>query len=101
MAKWADYGISAVRYEEDDQCIERLKVHRDNGDTIGAGEDWSRKDVLSKMDEDRTFVTILNGDNDRWKRGEDVHIVAVGGQRFLRTDANLRDQDNLENLPAY
>jgi hypothetical protein len=101
MAKWADYGISAVRYDEDDQRIERVKVHKDNGDTIGSGEDWSRKDVLSKMDDDKTFVTILKGDDDRWKKGEDVHIVRVDEQRFLRTDANKRDQDNLENLPAY
>lgn len=34
MAKWADYGISAVRYDSDDQYIDQVKVHKDNGDTI-------------------------------------------------------------------
>ena len=87
MTKWADYGISAVRYDEDD--------------TIGAAEDRSRENVLSKMDDGKTFVTILKGEDGNWRKGNDVHIVPVDGRRFLRTDANERDQDNLENLSKY
>jgi hypothetical protein len=75
-------------------------VHKDNGDTIGAGETWSRKDVLSKMDDGKAFVTILK-DNDKWKKGQDIHIITVDGHRFLRTDANKRSRDNLENLPSF
>lgn len=101
MAKWADYGISAVRYDSDDQYIDKVKVHKDNGNTIETGETWSRKDVLSEMDDDKTFVTILKGDDDKWKKGQDVHIITVDGQRFLRTDANKRSKDNLENLPKF
>ncbi|MCW7755415.1 DUF3892 domain-containing protein [Desulfobotulus sp. H1] len=99
MAKWADYGISAVRYDSDDQYIDKVKVHKDNGDTIGAGETWTRTDVLSKMDDDKTFITILKDSNDKWKKGQDIHIITVNGRRFLRTDANERAKDNLENLP--
>ncbi|MEQ4539749.1 MAG: DUF3892 domain-containing protein [Billgrantia sp.] len=100
MAKWADYGISAVRYDSNDEYIDQVKVHKDNGDSIGAGETWSRKEVLSKMDDSKTFVTILKND-DKWKKGEDVHIITVEGRRFLRTDANKKSKDNLENLPRF
>lgn len=100
MAKWADYGISAVRYDSDDEYIDQVKVHKDNGDPIGAGETWSRKEVLSDMDDSKTFVTILKND-DKWKKGEGVHIITVDGLRFLRTDANKKSKDNLENLPRF
>lgn len=101
MTKWADYGISAVRYDGDDQYIDKVKVHKYNGDTMGGGETWSRKDVLAMMDDDKTFVTILKGDGGQWKKGQDVHIFIVDGRRFLRTDANRKAKDNLENLPRF
>lgn len=101
MTKWADYGISAVRYDSDDQYIDKVKVHKDNGDTIGAGDIWSRKDVLAKMDDGKTFVTIVKDGDNKWKKGQDVHIITVDGRRFLRTDANKKSKDNLENLPKF
>lgn len=100
MAKWADYGISAIRYDSDDQYIDQVKVHEDKGDTIGASKNWSRKEVLSAMDDDKTFSTILK-ENEKWKKGQDVHIITVDGRRFLRTDANKKSKDNLEKLPKY
>lgn len=101
MTKWADYGISAVRYDNDEKHIDKVKVHKDNGDTIGLSEIWSRKEVLAKMDYNKTFVTILKADDGKWKKGQNVHIITVDGRRFLRTDANKKDKDNLENLPNF
>lgn len=100
MAKWADYGISAVRYDSDDQYIDKVKVRKDNGETIGASETWSRKDVLSKMDDNKTFVTILESGG-KWNKGQDVHTIMVDGRHFLRTDANKKSKDNLESLPKF
>ena len=37
MAKWADYGVSAVRYDNNDEHIELVHVHVDKGDTIATG----------------------------------------------------------------
>lgn len=99
MAKWADYGISAVRYDSDDEYIEKVKVHKDEDKAMGKGETWTRSDVLSEIDDGKTFVTIVETDAVEWKKGEDVHIITVNNRRFLRTDANKRSKDNLENLP--
>ena len=101
MEKWADYGISAVRYDQDDQYIDKVKVHPDKGDSIGQGETWNRKDVISKIDDGKTFTTILTGNDGKWKKGQDVHVITVDGERFLRTDANKQKSDNLENLPKF
>ena len=101
MEKWADYGISAVRYDQNNQYIDKVKVHLDNGGSIGQGETWSRKDVVSKIDDGKTFTTILKSSDGKWKKGQDVHVITVDGEQFLRTDANKRKSDNLENLPTF
>jgi hypothetical protein len=101
MAKWADYGVSAVRYDADEQYIEKVRVHVDNGDTIGSGEAWNRQDVVSKLDNGKTFTTIIQGSDGKWKKGQDIHIITVDGRRYLRTDANRGKSDNLESLPRF
>ena len=35
MAKWADYGISAVRYSTDETHIDKVKVHEDKDTRFG------------------------------------------------------------------
>ena len=101
MTKWADYGISAVRYNDDKTHITRVKVHIDNGETIGAESVMSRSEVVSSIEDGKTFVTILLSSDDKWKKGQDVHIVVVNGKKFIRTDKNARASDNLESLPEF
>ena len=33
--------------------------------------------------------------------GQGVHIIVVDGEGFIRTDANKKKGDNLENLPEF
>ena len=40
MAKWADYCVSAVRYDDEGNHIDHLKVHRDLGDKLSVGDTW-------------------------------------------------------------
>lgn len=101
MEKWADYGISAVRYDQNNQYIDKVKVHLDNGDKFGQGEAWSRKDVISKINDSKTFITIIKDSDGKWKKGQDVHVITVDGEQFLRTDVNKRKSDNLENLLTF
>ena len=41
-------------------------------------------------------LMITNG-----KKGEDVHIVKVDDEKFIRTDKNETKKDNLGNLPEF
>lgn len=61
MEKWADYGISKVRYNDERTHIVKVKVHEDKGDTIGAGTEWTRNQVVSAIERGKSFVTILRG----------------------------------------
>jgi hypothetical protein len=101
MTKWADYGISEVRYNQEKTHIVRVKVHVDKGDTIGSPQEWTRSEVVTALERGKTFVTILKGSDGKWRKGQDVHIVTVNGVKYIRTDKNQRASDNLENLPGF
>jgi molybdopterin biosynthesis enzyme len=101
MDKWADYGISAVRYNAEQTHILRVKVHEDKGDTIGIAVEQTRSEVVSAIERGESFVTILRGADNKWEKGQDVHIITVNGVKYIRTDQNRRASDNLENLPEF
>jgi hypothetical protein len=103
MAKWADYLISKVRYEENEKTkhIVKVYVHTDNDDKVSGGIDWTRKEVIDTLDKGKTFYTIFKGDNGNWKKGAKVEKILVDGVYYLKTVANNTKKDNLENLPEY
>ena len=101
MAKWADYCISAVRYDDEKTHIVRVRVHVDNGDTIADAKEWTRQSVVSSLEDGKSFVTITKSSDGKWKKGEDVHIIEVKGKKYIRTDANKRESDNLGKLPEF
>ena len=100
MAKWADFGISAVRHSSDEAYIDKVKVHEDKDTKIGPGIEKTRKQVIAGMKLGQTYVTILKDNDGKWK-GQGVHIIVVDDEEFIRTDANKKKSDNLENLPEF
>ncbi len=101
MDKWADYGISAVHYNQEHTHIERVKVHRDNGDTIGEPVDYSRQQVIDAIKRKVTFVTIFRASSGGWSKGQPVFSIIVNRKEFIKTVENDKEEDNLENLPEY
>jgi hypothetical protein len=100
MAKWADYGISKVRYNSEHTHIVKVEVREDKGDKFGPAEERTRSQVISAIERGKSFVTILKG-TDGWKKGQDVHSITVNGVKYIRTDKNRKAADNLENLPEF
>lgn len=101
MSKWADYGISAVKYNAAHTHIDRVRAHPDKGDTIGAYSEYARADVVAAIKKGTTFVTILMGAEGKWKKGQPVYIINVNGVEYLKTVDNGKASDNLENLPEF
>ena len=101
MVKWADYGISKVKYNSDRTHISAVTVHADQGDTISSGSQWSRSQVVDALGHGRSFVTILEGTNGKWRKGQDIHTVVVNNVKYIRTDQNRRSSDNLGSLPEF
>ena len=92
MKKWADFLISAVRYEEEmsKKIITHCKVHPDNGDTIGEGTTWTKEEVLEALNSGYTFLTIRKVENGKWKKGNRFNVINVE-KVYLRTCQAHRD----------
>lgn len=101
MAKWADYGISEVKYNGEHVHIEQVKVHVDKGESISSSTIWKREDVVKAIENGNTFVTILKKADGKWSKGQVVYIIKVGGIKFIKTVDNNKPTDNLENLPEF
>jgi len=100
MEKWADYGISAVIINSEGH-VNQLKVHKDKGNVIGDGELWSREQVVSALEKNYTFITLLNYNQGVWSEGQEVGVVHVNKDKYIRTDQDQTPSDNLENLPKF
>ena len=101
MVKWADFLISAVRYDEDRSRIVQVRVYDDLGDKVGNARISSRIDVVNSIKQGKTYVTILENQDGSWRKGQEVGIVKMEGEEFIRTDRNSVAKDNLENLPEF
>jgi hypothetical protein len=99
MTKWADYLISAIRFENEmiRNSIAYLKVHPDYGDEIGSGSTWTKEEVISAMYEGKTFYTIVKEKTGEWKKGSHVALVTRNGKTVI-TDTEITDLDYLTNL---
>lgn len=101
MAKWADYGISEVRYNNVHTHIDRVRIHLDNGETIGNYSEHLRSEIVAAIKKGTTFVTIVKADNGSWLRGQIVYIIKVNGVEYIKTVDNGKAADNLEDLPEF
>lgn len=99
MSKWADYLISAIRFENenDKQIISYLKVHSDCGEEVGAGSTWTRDEVLNAMYDGKTFYTIIKSSTSEWKKGAHVALITKNGKSII-TDIEHTENDFLSDL---
>jgi hypothetical protein len=102
MDKWADYLVSAVRYNFEHTRIQKVKVHKDDGgDKVPIPSEWIREQVVTYIRNGLTFITIVKNSAGKYTQGSEIHIVRVNGIDFLRTDLNQEDSDNLGSLPEF
>lgn len=99
--KWADWLISAVRYNAAETHIDKVRAHVDTGDSVGSPGEMMRTRVVELLDEGTTFVTIVKGEDGKWKRGALVQTIKVSGAIYIRTDADSTASDNLGSLPRF
>ena len=98
MAKWADYTITAVGNDRTETRIVEVEIRPDRGTTIGLASRATRQWVVNAIGRGVTFVTAYLKDG-QWRRGEDVRVVVIHGVKYLRTDRNNVQADNLGALP--
>lgn len=100
MAKWADYVIVEVSYDEDGR-IANVKRCPDLGDKLGKATVTTRDEIVAGLRGGTVYITAYKNADGTWRRGEFVDIINVGGVSFIRTDGNRTKADNLAELPEF
>ena len=101
MSKWADYAITAARFKKEKRHIEHVKILKDAGEKLSSEQITSRSEIVRCLENNVTFVTAYKKDDKNWKKGDDVRIVKINGTKFIRTDGNSIEEDNLGELPEF
>lgn len=101
MAKWADFLISAVRFNPRGTHIDFLRVHPDNDSTVGPSMDYPRQTIVDAIREGTTLMTIVSDSNNQWAPGQRVYIVNIHGTDYLKTYDDRTTRDNLDDLPRF
>lgn len=92
--------ITGVKFNNgSSSAIAEVEVRISNGQALGAPGRVTRQQVVSEIDRGTAYKTAFLR-NGQWTAGEDVHVVSVGYERYLRTDRNQVRADNLGNLPV-
>lgn len=99
--KWAEYLISAVSYSTAGTHIDKAQVREDAGDKVGPPGTWERLSVVSSLEAGCTFMTITLNSENQWQPGAMVRTVTVKGKKYIRTDADATEKDNLGALPGF
>ena len=99
MQKWADYLISAVKSRTGSEIIEALEIHSDFGNMVCETVVTKRADVVANIKRGVTYSTVFKTAMGKWRKGDDVHLVTVNGQEYLRTDNQLIPRDQFDEVP--
>lgn len=101
MASWGDYAITAVRYNHDDTRIKKVE-RKEVTDILTNTEKVSRSKVVESIESGHDHTTaIKNPKTGKWSLGDEVHILEIHGEKFIRTDQNNTEEDNLGDLPTF
>jgi hypothetical protein len=101
MSKWADYCITAVRFNEKRTHIERAKRRLDKGESLGEPSIVTRETVIADLRSGTTYVTAFRGSNNKWDGGQTLFITDVNGVEYIKTSKDNSTKDNLEELPEF
>ena len=101
MDKWADYLVSGVRTGPDQKRIDSIECHSDFGCVVCENLILSRIDLIVNMKKGCTYATVFRTAIGKWRRGQEVHLVNVNGEDFLRTDSNNVASDNFDDVPEF
>ena len=97
MAKWADYLISQVSYDQD-HFITKVMQHRDIGNKISGGEIVDRNVIATNLGHGAIYMTVF-GDLGKIRVGKNVRYYRAYEDHYIRIDDNKVTSDNLGQIP--
>ena len=98
----ADYYIHAVH--QDKEVIVTVKTCTAYTKTGGPGTttEKTRSTVVSDIDvSNKSIFTIYKNSNKEWILGEKVITEEIDKKKYIKTKANGKKTDNLDNIEQY
>ena len=101
MTKWADYLISGVRFDVEKNHVEYLEVREDLETRISSPSITPRIVVVQNIEKGTSYLTIFKTavDPNSYVKGQEVRLLKIGAQKYLRSDGEQTAKDGLDNLP--
>lgn len=79
-----DYWVSKVKWNN--KRLDSIHAHENNNNSVGSYIEMSRQDVISKMNKEYVFCSVLKEDDGRWKKG---NYFMTDGNVINNIDTNL------------
>lgn len=98
-----DYVITQVSYDGDHSRIthvKRAEYDQDNN-SFGSRSNVSRQNVVDSIEDGNQHYTVPPDGDGGYTWGDEVEIIRIDKEKFLRTDGNDVKEDNLGNLPEF
>lgn len=97
-----DYVITKVTYDNDHSRITHVKrgKYDSSSNEIKARSSVSRQKIVNSIESGNEHYTAPKKDGG-YTWGDEVEVFPIDGEKFIRTDGNKVEGDNLENLPKY
>jgi hypothetical protein len=99
MDKWADYLVSGVKTSPDPKYIDSVECHSDFGCVVCENMTLSRTDLIVNIRKGVTYATVFRTAIGKWRKGQEIRLININSQEFLRSDNKNEASDNLDNVP--
>ncbi|MDY6780622.1 MAG: hypothetical protein SV760_08795 [Halobacteria archaeon] len=93
-----DYWVTGVRYHDDEEVVKSFKLREDEEESLGDPEMKRRKKVVSMIRRGWEFRT-LHEENGEVVPGDEVKVVEIDGDEYLRTE--LEKRDDIDGVPEF
>ena len=103
----ADYFITAVHYSlnyKGNEVIHSVKVGKNNKneDTFKTPTIWTRQEVINAIDNNKLlFKTLYKQTDGSYKIGDEVMTYLIGYSKYIKTEGNNKECDNLGEIEEF
>jgi hypothetical protein len=101
VSKWADWVITAVRFNGAGTHIEEVRAYEHTGSQLINQTTKRRLAVVSELKAGTSYCTATQGRDGRYYFGASVAVVRIDGEDFIKTRPDGTKRDNLDNLPTF
>lgn len=99
-----DYVVTKVRYDNDHTRITHVKrgtYDNESNKISNPRSEVTRETVVASIENNNQHYTVPPDGEGGFVWGDEVEVFKINRTKFIRTDGNRVEGDNLENLPEY